>query len=376
MPEVFEPKRLRRARTFLGLPLGDLGDRIGASRQFLHQLETGDRTPNAETVAALASVLLVERNFFFSEPNEGIAQERCNFRSLASSRVRDLEQVISHAELLAELLRYLETVLEFPVADFPQAPASDMEGVEQAAEYARTHWGLTTDQPITSTIRVAETAGAVVVRFPGVAKEIDALSVQGTRPIIIRSSDKQSPTRLRFDLAHELGHLVMHRDAVHLEHDERESQAHRFASAFLLPRKAFTREWPPSRYFDWQAVFAIKRRWTVSAQAIIRRAFDLGLIDAAQYRTGNVYISRQGYKRNEPCEPEVSEQPEMLRTALIELQRSEGLLPKDVARKLGVQPVFLGKLLGIDIPNLAHADTLTVVNFNARLDWAKAKWLP
>ena len=375
MPEVFEPRRLRRARTFFGLPLNDLGERIGASRQFLHQLETGQRTPSAETLAALATSLLVESRFFF-QPLEGIAQDHCNFRSLASSRVRDLEQVISHAELLAELLQFLETVLEFPKPNFPRVSATNMEDVERAAERVRLHWGLTLDQPITSTIRVAENAGAVVVRFPGVAPEIDALSVQGSRPIIIRSSAKESPTRLRFDLAHELGHLVMHRDALHLEHDERESQAHRFASAFLLPRKAFMREWPPGRYFDWQGVFALKRRWTVSAQAIIRRAYDLGLIDAAQYRSGNVYISRQGFKRNEPYEPEESEQPEMLRTALVELQRSEGLLPKDVAQNLGVQPVFLGKLLGIDIPDLANADTATVINFNARLDWAKAKWLP
>jgi hypothetical protein len=113
----------------------------------------------------------------------------------------------------------------------------------------------------------------------------------------------------------------------------------------------------------------------VSAQAIIRRAYDLNLIDAAQYRSGNVYISRQGFKRAEPYEPENSEQPEMLRTALIELQRSEGMLPKDVARKLEVQPVFLGRLLGIEIPDVSDANAATVINFNARLDWAKAKWL-
>ena len=370
---TFEPKRLRRARTFLGLSLDSLGESVGASRQFLHQFESGQREPNEQMRAALAAALLVEESFFYV-PVRGIAQDQCNFRSLASSRVRDLEQVISHAELLSELLQYLETVLEFPAADFPQISVTGLEDVERAAERARSHWGLTLDQPITSTIRVAENAGAVVVHFPGVAPEIDALSVHSGRPIIIRSSAKESPTRVRFDMAHEIGHLVMHRPGMALDHDEREKQAHRFASAFLLPRKAFMREWPTARRFDWTAVFALKRRWVVSAQAIIRRAFDLGLLDAAQYRSGNIYISRQGMKRNEPYEPERAEQPEALRTALIELQRAEQLLPKDVARQLGVQPVFLGKLLGIAIPDLTHADAATVVNFNARLDWAKAKW--
>lgn len=374
MIKAFEPSQLRRARTFLGLSLNELGERIGSSRQFLHQLESGQRIPNAATLSALAAALLVEHSFFFVT-SQGIAQDHCNFRSLESTRVRDLEQVISHAELLATLLGYMETVLEFPTPNFPHYDAPDLEAVERSAERARMHWGLTLDQPITSTIRVAENAGAVVVRFPGVAPEIDALSVHGARPLIIRSSAKESPTRVRFDLAHEIGHLVLHGERCRLDHAAKETQAHRFASAFLLPRKAISREWPTGRRFDWHAIFALKRRWIVSAQAIIRRVYDLGLIDAAQYRSGNVYISRQGFKRAEPYEPESSEQPEMLRTALIELQRSEGLLPKDVARKLEVQPVFLGRLLGIEIPDVSDANAATVINFNARLDWAKAKWL-
>ena len=375
MAKAFEPRQLRRARTFLGLTLQELGDLIGADRRFLHQFESGQRAPNEETLAALAAALLVEVSFF-SRSSQGIAQDQCNFRSLESSRVRDLEQVISHAELLSDLLRFLETKLQFPQSNFPGYATADLAGAELAAERARLHWGLTLDQPITSTIRVAENAGAVVVRFPGVASEIDALSVHSARPMIIRSSAKESPTRARFDVTHEMGHLVLHGDRCRLEHPDKEDQANRFASAFLLPKKAFLREWPGgSRRFDWHAIFALKRRWVVSAQAIIRRAYDLKLIDAAQYRSGNVYLSRQGFKRSEPCEPAESERPEMLRAALIELQRSEGMLPKDVARELSVQPVFLGRLLGIEIPEVRTADATTVINFNARLDWAKAKWL-
>jgi Zn-dependent peptidase ImmA (M78 family)/DNA-binding XRE family transcriptional regulator len=373
--QKFEPKRLRLARTFLGIVQGELGETVGASRQFIHQLESGQRTPSSEMAAALGAALLVEPSFFFRLPTDDIPQDSCNFRSLASSRVRDLEQVISHGAVLKELLEVLEEELEFPTTNFPRVKVTDVESVERAAERARVHWKLTTDQPITSTIRVAENAGAVVVKFPGVAPEIDALSVFGERPLIIRSSEKENPTRLRFDIAHEIGHLVMHRDEKLIEHEEMEKQAHRFASAFLLPRKAFLKEFPRGRRLDWQAIFAIKRNWNVSAQAILRRALDLQLIDAAQYRSGCIFISKQGFKRNEPYEPSESEKPETLRTALITLQQSKGLLPKDVAHRLAVQPVLLGKLLGLDIPDLTDADARTVVSLNARLDWAKAKWM-
>lgn len=372
--KTFEPKRLRLARTFLGFPQSELAERVGASRQFIHQLESLHRVPNDEMVNALAAALMVTKEFFYRTPPVDIPQETCNFRKLESSRVRDMEQVIAHGTLLAELIEDLEIDLDFPEYDFPCINVRDGEEIEGASERARIHWGLTIDQPIVSVIRVAERAGAIVVKFLGVATEIDALSIHRQRPLIIRSSEKENPTRLRFDIAHEIGHLVMHQNGKP-EHSEAESQANRFASAFLLPRKSFVKEFPRGRRFDWHAIFALKRKWNVSAQAIIRRAYDLLLIDAAQYRSANIFISKQGYKRNEPFEPAESETPELLKSALIALQNAGGKLPKDVSDDLGIQPVLLGKLLGIKIPDLTDANAKTIVNLNARIDWAKAKWI-
>jgi Zn-dependent peptidase ImmA (M78 family)/DNA-binding XRE family transcriptional regulator len=372
--KTFDPKRLRLARTFLGIGQSDLGERVGASRQFMHQLETQQRTPSKELIPALAAALLVEESFFFHPLITDIGQGDCNFRRLESARVRDIEKVIAHGILLSELLRLLEDELEFPKPDFPSIKVHEVDDVERAAERARDHWRLTTDQPIVSTIRVAENAGAIVVKFTGVSEEIDALSISGSRPLIIRSSEKESPTRLRFDICHELGHLVLHQGNHPPEHAAAEEQAHRFASAFLLPRKPFVRGFPRGRRLDWQTIFAIKRAWKVSAQAILRRAFDLQLIDAAQYRSGCVFISKQGYRRNEPYEPAENEQPEVLRIALIALQKTKHLLPKDVAHKLGVQPVMLGKLLGIPMPDLREIDSRTVINLNARLEWSKSRF--
>lgn len=372
--QTFEPRRLKLARQLLGFTQNELGERIGTSRQFLNQLESGQRAPSTDMQDALAAALLVEQDFFAKPLESELAHDDCNFRKLESSRVRDIEQVLAHAALLAELVRLLEEELEFPEPDFPHLKAADAEGIERAAERARLHWGLTADQPIDSVIRVAENAGAVVVKFPGVAAEIDALSVSGKRPLIVRSSEKESPTRLRFDVAHEIGHLVLHQRKSRPEHHTAESQANRFASAFLLPRRPFEREFPRGRRLDWHAIFAMKRTRKVSAQAIIRRAADLQLIDAAQYRSGCVFISKQGYRRNEPYEPTEMESPELLRTALITLQKADGLLPKDVAKRLGIQPVLLGKLLAIAMPDLREADSRTVISLNARLDWSKAKW--
>ena len=105
--------------------------------------------------------------------------------------------------------------------------------------------------------------------------------------------------RLRFDLAHECGHLVMHQ-GVETGDRETEIQAHRFASAFLLPTTAFVTEFPRrAHYLDWPGLYTLKRRWGVSVRAIVRRAYDLGMIDAAQYRTANVHLARTGQAKGE-----------------------------------------------------------------------------
>lgn len=371
----FEPRRLRLARTFRGFTFEELGDKVSASRQFVHQLESGKRSPAPDMTAALAAALLVESDFFTRPVANDIPHDECNFRSLASSRVRDLEQVISHGILLEELLESLEEDLEFPEVNFPRIPVDDLEEVEVCAARSRTFWGLGLSDPIASIIRVAENAGAIVIKFPGVASEIDALSIYRRRPMIIRSSDKESPTRVRFDVAHEIGHLVMHGGGSSSERGELEDQANRFASAFLLPREAFVREFPVGRRLDWQGMFALKRRWGVSAQAILRRAYDLELIDAAQYRSGQVFISKQGYRRHEPYEPAQAESPEVMRSALEVLQGIEGSRPRDVAKRLGIQPVLLGRLLGFDLPDLGEIDSQSVIRLNERMEWSRIKWL-
>ena len=377
----FDPKRLKIARQFHGYTQVELADRVSVSRQFINQLETtGERLPNPEMCEALAAALNVEPSFFTKPLEAELNTDDCNFRSIQSRRMRDVEQVLAHGALLADLVGFVEAELDkadmdFPAVDFPHIKVSDDESIERAAERVRLHWSLTADQPIDNTIRVAEHAGAVVVKFPGVAHEIDALSVSGDRPLIVRASEKEQQSRLRFDIAHEIGHLVMHqKQSRPAELETAEAQANRFASAFLLPRKAFIRAWPRGRRLDWQAIFQMKRVWKASAQAILRRAFDLALIDAAQYRGGCIYISKQGFRKSEPCEPAEVETPEVLRDALIQLQKVTGLLPKDVARQLGVQPVILGKLLHIAMPDLREADAPTIINLNARLDWSKSKW--
>ncbi|WP_122673020.1 ImmA/IrrE family metallo-endopeptidase, partial [Pseudomonas viridiflava] len=92
--------------------------------------------------------------------------------------------------------------------------------------------------PISSMTKLAEKVGVLVVNLADVDERVDAFSLFNKRPLIVRSTAKSSPGRQRFDLAHELGHLVM-RQGIETGCRRTEDQANQFASALLMPRASF-----------------------------------------------------------------------------------------------------------------------------------------
>ena len=346
-PPVFHGDRLRAARLFRGMTLEELGVRVAATRQYMHQLETTGRLPAPEMVEALAAALNVLSGFFALSPAAAVAPEHCHFRKQATTPQAIVQQVLARGALLDELVTAISAEVELPRVDFPQVPVLNLDDAEAAAEACRLHWRLGLSGPIRSMTRVVEAAGAVVTHFPGLSERVDALSMHRPRPIIVRSTAKDSVVRLRFDLAHEAGHLVMHQG---IETGDRatEMQAHRFASAFLLPAAAFAREFPRCiHYLDWPGLYALKQRWGVSVRAIARRAYDLGMIDAAQYRTANVHLARTGQTKGEAGDNDGpwAEKPELLAAAVQTVEAEQPGETATLAARLGLGRAALEELL-------------------------------
>ncbi len=127
-----------------------------------------------------------------------------------------------------------------------------------------------------------ERAGVIIVSHLVQTTKVDAFSRPGRTTMIFLNRSIPSTSRWHFDIAHECGHLVMHH-GIPTGSPETESAANSFASAFLMPRKAFSREFTLAP-FSWSHVFDLKRRWKTSAASIVRRAYDLGLISAVEYK--------------------------------------------------------------------------------------------
>lgn len=349
MANRFLGDRLNLARVFQGMSLQDLGDAVSASRQYIQQIETGAKVPTHEMVLALALALNVEEEFFYVFELT-MPEEYCHFRARKTIAQSMRVQAVAHGNVFNKLVEYLDDELDLPPVKFPHVnDINDPEDIERAAEKCRVEWGLGTRAPITNMARVLENAGALVTYFTDISEKIDAFSMHRRRPLVIRNPAKQSACRMRFDLAHECGHLVMH-VGIETGDSKTETEANRFASAFLLPRAAFLNEFAflgRSKRIQWQAIYELKLRWKTSIAAIIRRAYDLDLLDAIQYRNANIHLRNSGQSKKEMHDDDiVQEQPEVLKHAFEVLRDDghEGLQP--VLRQLNVRPDFMSKLVG------------------------------
>lgn len=364
MASSFLGDRLHLARVFQGKSLQELGETVSASRQYIQQLETGAKNPSREMVMALAQALQVDEDFF-SLASSNVPEEQCHFRSRKTIAPSTRVQAVAHGNVFDKLVEYLDSELDLPEVRFPHVgDIHDANDIERAAEKCRIDWGLGMRTPITNMARVLENAGALVTYFTDISEKIDAFSMHRKRPIVIRNPAKESACRMRFDLAHECGHIVMHEGIVTGD-NKTEMEANRFASAFLLPRAAFLNEFGflgKTNRIPWQIIYDLKLRWKVSVAAIVRRAFDLGLIDAIKYRNANIHLRKTGQSKIEVHDHDISqEQPEVIKNAF-SLMREEGTNGlTTVLHELKVRPEFLMKLVG-DVP--LQVEDFTNENFS------------
>lgn len=360
----FQGPRLRLARTFQGLTLAEVGERLSVTRQYIQKIEsaTSGSSPSEEMIAALAEIVKVPVSFFFEPVPSELSEEECFFRKRRTTPQHVQLRAVSYGMIFNALLERLEQDIELPEVNIPDIPIKSREEIERAAEKCRLLWGLFLDAPIQNMTRVLERAGCVVTTFSGVSEKIDAFSYFRDRPVIVRSLDKGSPSRARFDLAHELGHLVMHRN-LQPGNPEMEDQANYFGSAFLLPRAGFLREFPSGR-LDWTAIFNLKKRWGASMQAIVRRAYELNLITAVQYRNAQVHFSRTKQRTNERGEEFILEEtPEVVKEGMILFQENFSVSPSEFLKEINLSVEIFEKF-GIEIQivdNIPYKKSTTII---------------
>ena len=369
---TFSGARIRLARNFHGLSLEDVGASIGTTRQFVHKLEIGASTPRLEIVKTLADVLSVDKQFFDAQDPAQlppVTEEQFHFRKHFTARNQVKSVALAQGEMASQLVAYLDAELKLPEVRIPTVDPVDLEAVERAAELCRIQWGLGSG-PIDSMSRLAENVGAVITSFFRVGHEIDALSVATCRPLIVRNRTKVSACRQRFDIAHELGHFVLHAGKVTGDRTT-ESQAHRFANALLVPRSMMVKHFPaPARgRFDWLALSRFKMTWKISKGAALYRAKSLGLLTEIQYRSAVITMKKSGEGIEEREDRQIAiEEPELISRSFRALRELKKIRFDDVASALRVRTDFLEAIVGPEPRRESGAPPLRIVRTSSKDD--------
>lgn len=332
----FSGAAVRVARVFNGMTQAELAERVSVSPGLIPRIEAG-REPSETVLAAIALVLGFDVEFFRTPLPGEFTEQECFFRTRASTAMRVRRQVLARGTLFAIVARYLSQSLILPTYNVPERTCAVDDEIEDAADACRDAWGLGRDTPILNMARVLEHAGVLVTRLENAeeSRKLDAFSRRGKEgepSIVVLNTAKGSTSRTRFDMAHELGHLVLHHK-VNLSLKMREAQADRFAGAFLLPRRGFGRDFWAGGTVDWTRLPDLKRRWKASYAAMIVRAYQLELIDAVEYRRAYKKLSRSGWVHGEPHEPE-ADRPELFRKAVRTLWEKKGMSVPQIAQDL------------------------------------------
>jgi Zn-dependent peptidase ImmA (M78 family) len=179
-----------------------------------------------------------------------------------------------------------------------------------------------------------EQHGIIVTRLPLDTGDVDAFSLPfQDHPVVVLGADKEDRARSRFDAAHELGHLIAHKERV-WGLTAVEDQAHWFAAAFLMPRDDIIDDLPAKA--DWQTLLSLKQRWQVSLAALLMRARELGKMDPASYLTAVKASSARGWRRREPLPLGTPEEPQLLKQIIDEDRRNHACqdLPSSVVEDI------------------------------------------
>jgi len=349
--------RLRRARLMAGHSLRSLADEINGdvSHTMLQKFEVGEVCPDTKLLARLGQALHVRPDYFFK--TDELKLETVEYRSQVKLGAKPRQRLEEQAYEFFERYLEIENILGLPMPEFIQADLTAFSGdgladaIEKEAVKLRVKWELGMN-PIPNVHATLEKHG-VKVRILPHAEGFDGFSAfakgGGVRvPVIalserwLRGNERDLP-RFRFTAIHELAHLYLILPEG-LSHKEKENCCHRFAGAFLIPRKPFEQAFGVNRVkIALAELCAIKSEWGLSVAAIMARASNLGLVTAGRYKTFFIVSAKNGWRKNDPGTWIGEEESRRFKPLVLRALAQELISTSKAAGLLGISLPELGK---------------------------------
>lgn len=215
------------------------------------------------------------------------------------------KQVRAQVRHIVEIVQESEPRLKLPSVTIEAwREVGDLDAIEDLADDVRARLGIGSRDPIPNLTRAVERAGVIVVRLPGEMTDHDSFSVWPDFPFdgrpVIALTGGHPGDRDRFNVGHEIGHLVLHTLRGNIDHKQAESEANRLSSALLLPRKAAFEAMPAP--ITLRVLMGVKATFGVSIAMAAQRALDLQLISHTQFISIRKQLSARRWNKDEPVD--------------------------------------------------------------------------
>jgi Zn-dependent peptidase ImmA (M78 family)/DNA-binding XRE family transcriptional regulator len=328
--------RLKMARKAKQLSLEKLADEVGLSAMSISKYENNKMTPDSTMLLKLANALDVKVEFFFRQIDLGLTP----VKKRSHSRLSKSDQKMVEVRVLEYVERYFDALSFFPgreLAAFPKKAFASLDDIEQVAIELRDEWEIGLD-PIDSLVRTLEDKG-IIMYFVDSVEKLEALTFKANGQHVIAVNKDVPGDRQRFNIAHELGHIVLDIPD-DMEYREEEKAANRFAGAFLVPAPMVKMELGERRSFvSVEELYLLKHKYGLSIQAWIRRGQDLGIISHHVYQTLMGMFSAKGWRKREPGDSYPSEEAPKHFELLIRKLVAEDVISRSRAHELFGAPL-------------------------------------
>lgn len=289
--------RIRLARDAREVSQAELARRTGMSSALLCRCESDDRKPRQSEIERIAEALDFPTSFFGSACHIAGSAGEVHFRkkssALAGQRRRAVAELNLGSVLAARMLDMSDSAkapLSFEAGrmrDYNQSPTFAAYAVRRALHLP--------PGPIRNLTRAAEAAGIFVFLFD-MGEDVMGLSQWVLdRPPVVCINSRMPGDRYRWTLAHELGHLALHTRESDANTMERE--ANEFGAELLMPRDDI---YASLRGLTVRKMRRLKPEWGVAMQAMLTRAYELGLMSEYERSRHFVSFSKRGWRTREP----------------------------------------------------------------------------
>jgi len=305
-------KNIKRLRSASKLSQKSLAVAAGISLPSVKLIESGKASPRMSTITAIATAL-----------NAALQDLFVPVRELHTVRFRSNRKMQNRESILATVARWLDDFnsleeitgerVPFKLKNLGRRKSSG--DIIKMAECCREALGLRSTEPIRDICGLLESAGIKVFPIQMGSDGFWGLSIgeEDNGPaVVVNSWERISTERKIFSAAHELAHLILHKDAFDVtrqeESEDEERQASLFASHFLMPNESFRKEWDEAfGLHPIDRVLKVKRIFHVSYKTILVRLIENGkannsIFSEFQYRYFQRFNKKLAFKEEPQAE--------------------------------------------------------------------------